>query len=84
MGSPHLHFAAQWSHNLWFGAGPAPAGDSNAVNADPKVVSPAAPFDLHLQTGSPASGAGMNLGVASRTFDGLPRPAVGAWAIGAY
>jgi hypothetical protein len=76
--------AAQWSNNLWFGAGPAPAGDASSVNADPKVVSSAAPFDLHLKSGSPAIGTGINLGVASRTFDGLPRPAVGAWSIGAY
>jgi hypothetical protein len=76
--------AAQWSQNLWFGAGPAPAGDSSPVSADPKVVSSTGTFDLHLQAGSPATGAGRNLGVPSRNFDGLPRPADGAWTIGAY
>src|SRR5262249_14703668 len=54
--------AAQWSHNLWFGAGPAPAGDTSAVSADPKVVSSTGSFDLHLQTDSPAIGTGTNLG----------------------
>ncbi len=75
---------AQWSNNLWFGAGPAPAGDSNAVSSDPKVVSSTGTFDLHLQAGSPAIGAGMNLGFPTRSVDGDPRPAGGAWNIGAY
>jgi hypothetical protein len=66
------------------GAGAAPPGDSSAVNADSNRVSSTAPFDLHLQTGSPAIGAGTNLAVPSHTFDGLPRPAVGEWTIGAY
>jgi hypothetical protein len=76
--------ATQWSHNLWFGAGPAPAGDTSAVSADPKVVSSSGSLDLHLLPGSPAIGAGTNLGFGSRTFDGLPRSVAGAWNIGAY
>jgi len=78
---------AHWSNNLWYGAGAAPAGDSNAVNADPKLVSAVSTYDLHLQATSPAIGAGVNmtsLVVGLLDFDGRPRPTTGAWGIGAY
>src|SRR5215813_2454400 len=71
--------------NLWFGAGAAPSWDTSPVNADPLLVSAVSPYDLHLQAGSPAIGAGANLtggGVGLLDFDGRPRPASGAWSIG--
>jgi hypothetical protein len=73
---------AQWSNNLWFGAGPAPVGDTNAVSADPALVSSAGVFDVHVASGSPAIGAGVNLGFTSLDFDGFVRPRT--WNIGAY
>src|SRR5262245_26605287 len=73
--------------NLWFGAGAAPAWDTSSVNADPLLVSAVSPYDLHLQATSAAIRAGANLtsqGVGVLDFDGGPRPASGAWSIGAY
>ena len=78
--------------NLLYGAGP-PVIDLaeivGSVNADPLLVSTSIP-DLHLSSGSPASGAGTAIGSitvfgidnTSRDHDGLPRPATPA--IGAY
>ncbi|MGO9245693.1 MAG: choice-of-anchor Q domain-containing protein [Verrucomicrobiia bacterium] len=45
--------------------------------------------DYHLQSGSPAIAAGVNLGSLNlpglnTDKDGNPRPASGPWAIGAY
>src|SRR5215469_8191047 len=73
--------------NLWYGAGAAPAWDTGSVNADPLLVSAVSSNDLHLQAGSPAIGTGANLtggGLGLLDFDGRPRPASGAWSIGAY
>src|SRR5262249_4648386 len=61
--------------------------DTNSVNADPLLVSAGSSYDLHLQAGSPAIGTGANLtggGLGLLDFDGRPRPASGAWSIGAY
>jgi hypothetical protein len=52
------------------------------LNADPLFVSST---DLHLQTTSPAIGAGANLSAVFTTdADGNTRPSYGAWDIGAY
>jgi hypothetical protein len=77
--------AAQWSDNLWFGAGVAPSWDSNSVNADPQFVNAAA-FDLHLLSTSPAIDRGVAPGSSFVTidFDGTPRPQGPAYDIGAY
>ena len=45
-------------HNLWFGAGRPPDWDEQAVNADPKLVNPAA-GDFRLKPGSPAIDKGV-------------------------
>ncbi|HEX8791784.1 MAG TPA: choice-of-anchor Q domain-containing protein [Polyangiaceae bacterium] len=55
---------------------------------DPLFVAPMS-FDFHLQSGSPAVGAGLNLtslgnAALNADFDGKPRPASGAWDVGAY
>ena len=83
------------SNNLLWGAGP-PATNLaqilNSVYGDPLLVSTSLP-DLHLNAGSPASGAGAAItGLAlfgannvARDHDGLPRPAlptIGAYEIG--
>ena len=73
--------------NLWHGAGAAPAWDTSSVNADPLLVSAVRSYDPRLQAGSPAIGTGANLtggGLGLLDFDGRPRPASGAWSIGAY
>lgn len=72
---------AQWSNNLWFGAGAAPSGDTNAVNANPLLASATSPFNLRLLTGSPAIGTGTP--TTGTDLDGTLRPA-GAADIGAY
>jgi len=85
--TPQAADAAKWSNNLWYGAGAAPAWDTKSVNANPLLVSAVSPYDLHLRATSPAIGAGANMtsrGVGLLDFDGRPRPASGAWSIGAY
>src|SRR2546421_9079 len=74
------------SNNLSFGAavstglsGVASAG--NLVNVDPRFVS-ASGLDFHVQSGSPAIGAGMTLSSVPNDFDGFGRS--GANTIGAY
>jgi len=76
--------SAQWSNNLWYGAGAAPAFDSRPVSADPLLVSAGGTLDLHLQAGSPARGAGIVVTSPSLDFDGVRRPSSGTWDIGAY
>lgn len=83
------------TNNLMYGAG-APVADLTqilaSVNANPLVVSVSIP-DLHLTSGSPASGAGAVIGAIGvfgvnnmgRDHDGFPRgavPAIGAYEIG--
>jgi hypothetical protein len=75
--------AAHWSNNLYFGAGAAPAGDVGALNVNPLVVSAVNPYNLRLQAGSPAIGTGTAKGTGF-DLDGLSRPAIGGWDIGAY
>src|SRR5262249_39222136 len=72
---------------LGFGPGAAPGGDTGPLNGVPFVVPAVRPYDLHLQATSPAIGAGANLTGGGRgllDFDGRPRPASGAWSMGAY
>ena len=59
------------SNNLFFGNGPAPAGFSASLNADPQFVD-AAGYDFHLLAGSPARNAGINTGLAT-DFSGNAR-----------
>lgn len=49
------------SNNLWFGAGPPPAFDTNPINTNPNLVLETAPYDGHLLNNSPAIHAGVNL-----------------------
>jgi hypothetical protein len=70
------------SNNLFFGAGPAPAGPTASVSADPLFLSPAT-FDFHLQPGSPAIDQGIPTAAAT-DLDGNPRPQGKAFDIGAY
>lgn len=75
---------AGFSHNLWFGAGHAPAFDSESVNVDPQFVD-ATRGDLHLSASSPAAGRGtIEGGRLTIDFDGRPRPANGAADLGAF
>lgn len=69
------------SHNLWYGAGSAPGGDTGGLNSDPRFVS--AGSDFHLQAGSPAIGAGLSVSGVSDTYDVTALP-VGAPDMGAY
>ena len=84
LSAPSSRDATKYSNNLWMGAGTPPIWDSNAVNADPRLVSATGTYDLHLQATSPAIGAGLDLGISSIDFDGLQRPSGSAWDIGAY
>ena len=77
---------ATFSHNLWFGAGPEPAFDSNSVNADPQFANAKA-GDLRLGASSPAIGRGAIVPAGSRLatdFDGRPRPSNRAADLGAF
>ena len=77
------------SHNLIFFTGGAvatlysdvpPGGDGTILDRDPMLVAPAT-GDLHLQSGSPALGAGIPLAEVPDDPDGNCRS---AWNIGAY
>lgn len=62
--------------------------ETNGLKTDPLFVSLSS-SDLHLQTTSPAIGAGANLtslGLPglNEDKDGNPRPPIGPWTIGAY
>jgi hypothetical protein len=77
--------AAQWSNDLWFGAGSTPSFDSSAVNADPQFVSLG--LDFHLKVTSPAMDVGTNSGASFvvRDFDGTPQPRhFGKFDLGTY
>lgn len=74
------------SNNLSFGAAVSTglsgvASASNLVNVDPRFVSVSG-LDFHVQSGSPAIGAGMTLSSVPNDFDGYGR--IGAYTIGAY
>ncbi len=60
------------STTLLWGNGSDPLTGSGLITGDPLFVAPAA-LDYHLQPGSPAVDAGVNLGVAT-DLDGDPRP----------
>ena len=75
------------SNNLSFGAAVSTglsgvASASNLVNVDPRFVS-ASGLDFHVQSASPAIGAGMTLSSVPNDFDGYSRSG-GAYTIGAY
>lgn len=73
------------SNNLCFGSG----GTTNCAisGQNPLFQSPStsSTADFHLQNGSPAINAGVNLGSPYNTdFAGVARPTTGPWEIGAY
>jgi hypothetical protein len=62
------------TNNLWYGQGNGPSWSNNNVNANPLVVRTSAP-DMHLQSGSPAIGAGSTIAPSVAVdFDNLTRP----------
>ena len=65
--------ATNGSNNLFFGNGPPPGNPflTADVNSDPLFVN-ASGANFHLQSGSPAKGAGVNTGLPY-DFDGVPR-----------
>ncbi len=74
------------SNNLSFGAAVSTglsgvASASNLVNVDPRFMSVSG-LDFHVQSGSPAIGAGMTLSSVPNDFDGYGR--IGTYTIGAY
>lgn len=73
------------ANNLVFGNGAAtfPNLLSGSLNTDPKLVSPGT--DFHLQSGSPAIGAGVAIPGLTRDIDGRLRPnppSIGAYEFG--
>jgi len=74
------------SDNLSFGAAVSEGlsgmtSSGNLGNVDPRFVNPSG-LDFHVQSGSPAIGAGMTLSNVPNDFDGVVRS--GAYTIGAY
>jgi hypothetical protein len=72
------------SNNLWFGSGSGPSQTTGNLSTNPLLAAP--PGDLHLQSGSPAIGAGVTISGLLTDHDGVSRPqaANGQFAIGAY
>src|SRR5262249_14725210 len=75
---------AQMSNNLWFGAGHAPAFDTNSLNIDPLFVVNGVNF--RLQTTSPAVDSGTDIGrsFVTNDLDGTAQPSRSAFDRGAY
>ncbi|MFA5976327.1 MAG: T9SS type A sorting domain-containing protein [Elusimicrobiota bacterium] len=73
------------SNNLFYGNGAPPSWASGQLNSDPSFINEAG-YDFHLQSLSPAIGAGVTIGGLTADFDGVPRPQAsnGQFAIGAY
>ena len=77
--------SVEGSHNILYTTEGAidPADFPNdLVNIDPLFANPAAE-DYHIQAGSPAIDAGLNVGVTT-DLEGTPRPQGGGYDIGAY
>jgi len=75
-GSFYFSSFAQWQSSTGF--------DKNSITTNPQLVNPSG-ANYHLQSTSPAIGAGVNLSsYFSTDKDGNPRPSTGAWDIGAY
>lgn len=70
------------SHNLFFGAGSAPAFLTGSISADPLFVSKTT-ADFHLRSGSPAINAGVSNFVYT-DFDGVARPTGATHDLGAF
>jgi hypothetical protein len=73
------------ANNLVFGNGAATFTGilTGSINSDPKLVSPGT--DFHLQSGSPAIGAGVAIPGLTRDIDGRVRPnppSIGAYEVG--
>jgi hypothetical protein len=64
------------------GGGTASWANNGMIQANPLFVSVTS--DFHLQTGSPAIGAGIALPSMIQDFSGNPRPSPTGWDIGAY
>jgi hypothetical protein len=82
---PQSPGALSCSNNLFFGKGIPPTScNTSSVNADPQFVNGTSNF--HLQSTSPAIGAGVNISGLLTDFDGVSRPQAvnGNFAIGAY
>jgi Right handed beta helix region len=63
----------------------ASGNDTHSVEADPLFVSPAtAPFDFHVQSGSPALDAGNNRPDVTVDLEGTTRPQNTRWDLGCY
>lgn len=76
-------------HNIIYGVSSVQdAGSCNATNntfADPKFVNATtAPYDFHLQAGSPAIDTAASTLALTRDYDGNPRPLGSGYDIGAY
>jgi hypothetical protein len=70
------------SNNLWFGGLNLPSFLAGNIEADPLFMDTTA-ADFHLQPGSPAIDAGMDMGIGF-DYEYRPRPQDGAYDVGAY
>jgi hypothetical protein len=64
------------------GGGTAAWTNNKLIQSDPMLVN--ATSDFHLQSGSPAIGAGIYLPSVTQDYDGKPRPSPTGWDVGAY
>src|SRR6185437_15137480 len=68
------------SNNIWYGVSGTPSQTTGNITVNPSFVSTSTP-NFHLQSNSPAIGAGMNTGLVA-DIDGVLRGSV--FDIGAY
>jgi IPT/TIG domain len=81
--NPPVRTIINGSHNLFYGSNvPPPSWLTDSIVADPLFVN-LADRDFHLQSFSPAHGAGINLGTPTDK-DGVPRPPDSKCDLGAY
>ena len=64
------------------GGGTAAWTNNKLIQSDPMFINPTS--DFHLQSGSPAIGAGISLPSITQDFAGNPRPSPTGWDVGAY
>jgi hypothetical protein len=70
------------TNNLWFGAGPAPSGFTNSLDANPQFVD-LPRFNFRLRRRSPAVDAGVDISGLLTDIDGIVRTQ-GDFDLGAY
>jgi hypothetical protein len=70
------------SNNIWYGGGTGPSVTTGNINQDPQFVSTASK-DFHLQSGSPAIDAGVNIPGLTSDVNGVFRPQGTTYDIGA-